>query len=134
MNARLIAESSKTAELSKHVPATQGIKYPLINIKTESIKTGNSLLRPSDQEWNTMVQKEESIYKKLLKVWHSRGFSEMLLEIQKNKEEVPSWLWHLSGGTDTVVRWFLSLYGNISPHLNLSREEMINVFSVVSSW
>jgi len=40
----------------------------------------------------------------------------------------------LSGGTDTVVRWFLSLYGNISPHLNLSREEMINVFSVVSSW
>ena len=34
--------------------------------------------------------------------------------------EVPSWLWHLSGGTDIVVRWFLSLYGNISPHLNVS--------------
>lgn len=34
--------------------------------------------------------------------------------------EVPSWLWHLSGGTDTVLRWFLSLYGNISPHLNVS--------------
>ena len=34
--------------------------------------------------------------------------------------EVPSWLWHLSGGTDTVLRWVLSLYGNISPHLNVS--------------
>lgn len=134
LNARLIAESSKTAELSKYVPATQGIKYPSINIEKESVKTGNSLSRPSDQEWNTLVQKEESIYKKLLNVWHSKGFYEMLLEVKENKDEVPSWLWHLSGGTDAVVRWFLSMYGNISPHLNLSKEEMINVFSVVSSW
>ncbi|KAJ7375506.1 hypothetical protein OS493_002280 [Desmophyllum pertusum] len=134
LNARLIAESSKTAKLSKYVPATQGIKYPSIDVNTESIKAGNSLSRSSDQEWGTFVQKEESIYKRLLNVWHSRGFSEMLLEVKKNKDEVPSWLWHLSGGTDTVVRWFLSLYGNIFPHLNLSREEMINVFSVVSSW
>ncbi|KAJ7375821.1 hypothetical protein OS493_038606 [Desmophyllum pertusum] len=130
----LIAESSKTAKLSKYVPATQGIKYPSIDVNTESIKAGNSLSRSSDQEWGTFVQKEESIYKRLLNVWHSRGFSEMLFEVKKNKDEVPSWLWHLSGGTDTVVRWFLSLYGNIFPHLNLSREEMINVFSVVSSW
>ena len=34
--------------------------------------------------------------------------------------EVPAWLWHLSGGTDTVLRWVFSLYGNISPHLNVS--------------
>ncbi len=33
---------------------------------------------------------------------------------------VPSWLWHLSGGTNTVVRWFLSMYGNLFPHLNVS--------------
>lgn len=34
--------------------------------------------------------------------------------------KVPSWLWHLSGGTDAVLTWFSSLYGRIFPHLNVS--------------
>ena len=34
--------------------------------------------------------------------------------------KVPSWLWHLSGGTDAVLTWFSSLYGRLFPHLNVS--------------
>lgn len=134
VNARLIAEDYSSAELSKYVPATQGIKYPSINGNKERSKTGNNLSSSMDQDWGSLVKREESISKKLLKVWHYKGISEMLHEVKKSKDEVPSWLWHVSNGTDAVIRWFLSLYGYIFPHLNLSREEMINVFSCVSSW
>lgn len=134
-NARLISESSETADVSKYVPATQGLNYPSININTTSAKNGGkSLSKSTDQEWCPFVQKDESVYKKLINTWHSKGFSEMLLEVKKNKDEVPSWLWHLSGGTDAVLTWFSSLYGRIFPHLNMSREEMISAFSLVSSW
>lgn len=133
-NAKLIAESSETAKLSKYVPATQGLNYPCIGINTESIRTSKSLSKSTDSEWCPFVQTEENTYKKLLNIWHSKGFSEMLLEIKKNKDEVPSWLWHLSGGTSAVLMWFSSFYGRIFPHLNLSREEMISAFSAVSSW
>ncbi|XP_074623244.1 aladin-like [Acropora palmata] len=132
-NAKLIAESSKTAKLSKYIPATQGLNYSSISLNNEGTRTSKSLSK-SDSEWCPFVQTEESIYKKLLNVWQSKGFVELLSEIKKNKDEVPSWLWNLSGGTDAVLRWFSSLYGRIFPHLNLSREEMISVFSVVSSW
>ncbi|XP_068671537.1 aladin-like [Montipora foliosa] len=133
-NAKLIAESSETAKLSKYVPATQGLNYPCIGTNTESIRTSKSLSKLTDSEWCPFVQTEENTYKKLLNIWHSKGFSEMLLEIKKNKDEVPSWLWHLSGGTSAVLVWFSSFYGKIFPHLNLSREEMICAFSAVSSW
>lgn len=133
-NAKLIAETSETAKLSKYVPATQGLNYPCIGINTESIRTSKSLSKSTDSEWCPFVQTEENTYKKLLNIWHSKGFSEMLLEIKKNKDEVPSWLWHLSGGTSAVLMWFSSFYGRIFPHLNLSREEMISAFSAVSSW
>lgn len=132
-NAKLIAESSKTAKLSKYIPATQGLNYSSISLNNEGTRTSKSLSK-SDSEWCPFVQTEESIYKKLLNVWQSKGFVELLSEIKKNKDEVPSWLWNLSGGTDAVLQWFSSLYGRIFPHLNLSREEMISVFSVVSSW
>ncbi|CAH3154561.1 unnamed protein product [Pocillopora meandrina] len=134
MNARLIAEDYSTAKLSKYVPATQGIKYPSIDVNKESAKTGNNLSSSIDPDWGSLVKKEKSIYNKLLKVWHSKGISEMLQEVKKSRDEVPSWFWHISNGTDTVVRWFLSLYGYIFPHLKLSREEMIDAFSCVSSW
>lgn len=41
--------------------------------------------------------------------------------------KVPSWFWHMSNGTDTVVRWFLSLYGYIFPHLKVSFQETFKI-------
>ncbi|RMX58852.1 hypothetical protein pdam_00014484 [Pocillopora damicornis] len=88
MNARLIAEDYSTAKLSKYVPATQGIKYPSIDVSIESAKTGNNLSSSIDPDWGSLVKKEKSIYNKLLKVWHSKGISEMLQEVKKSKDEV----------------------------------------------
>ena len=40
--------------------------------------------------------------------------------------QVPSWLWHLSGGTSAVLMWFSSFYGRIFPHLNVSLSSIAN--------
>lgn len=59
MNARLIAEDYSTAKLSKYVPATQGIKYPSIDVNKESAKTGNNLSSSIDPDWGSLVKKEK---------------------------------------------------------------------------
>ncbi|XP_070565032.1 aladin-like [Ptychodera flava] len=117
-------------DVGANVRGFQKLNYPKVDVTPES-------LRPSSSQFSAksaFLPHSETVWKRSVNAWYEHGITGVLEEIASSKSEVSPWLSSLCCGCLAMVRWANSLHGSLFPHLVMSNEEMVDVFSSTKDW
>ncbi|XP_006825420.1 aladin-like [Saccoglossus kowalevskii] len=130
LNSELMFNEAGEDDIAVYLQGSRKLNYPKIEITSDS-------LRPSSSQFcakSAFLEHSETVWKRSMSAWYERGVTGLLEEIANSKSEVSPWLTSVSCGCLALVRWANSLHGSLFPHLVMSSEEMVNVFSSTRDW
>ncbi|XP_033639313.1 aladin-like [Asterias rubens] len=120
------------SDLSKYTPGMQGLVYPKVTLAVETL---SSLAIEEDARSAFLpCNAHISIWKKAWYACKEHGTCGMLEELANSKTEASWMVSSIACGCLAAIRWANSLHGSLYPHLVLSSEAMVSVFSPTRDW
>ncbi|XP_077978490.1 aladin-like [Glandiceps talaboti] len=130
LNSEFISVRAGEEDIGVYLHGTQKLDYPKVEVTPES-------LRPSSSQFSAksaFLTHDETVWKRAASAWYEHGVIGVFEEIANSKSEVSPWISSLCCGCLAVVRWTHSLHGSLFPHLVMSNEEMVDLFSPTRDW